>query len=313
LHSLDEIVHVYDPAAGYIQNCNSTPFTVSGISSPKKENYPLYMAPDGENFRGINAARVLDKEKAFTLDKLIAAGYDRKLSAFEVLVPALVNAFEKNIHPGDSLYSILLEPIQTLKNWDYLCSENSIATTLAIEWAQKLSAAIQRVYIDEGWDDQVTLTKKFAARAQPEELLPPLQAVIIELTNRFGGWQQAWGTINRYQRITSDINQPYTDSLPSIPVAFASSAWGMLPAYNSRYMKGTHKRYGVSGNSFICAVEFGKIIKAKSLLAGGESGHPESPHFADQLEMYTQGRFKEVLFYKEDVLKHAEKNYHPGE
>jgi acyl-homoserine-lactone acylase len=29
--------------------------------------------------------------------------------------------------------------------------------------------------------------------------------------------------------------------------------------------------------------------------------------------MYTQGIFKEVLFYKEDVEKHVEKKYHPGE
>jgi acyl-homoserine lactone acylase PvdQ len=49
------------------------------------------------------------------------------------------------------------------------------------------------------------------------------------------------------------------------------------------------------------------------LLAGGESGRPGSPHFGDQAEMYTKGRFKEVLFYKEDVLKHVEKTYHPGE
>jgi len=25
------------------------------------------------------------------------------------------------------------------------------------------------------------------------------------------------------------------------------------------------------------------------------------------------GKFKDVLFYKADVLKHAEKTYHPGE
>ena len=52
LHTLDEIVHVYNPASGWIQNCNSTPFTVSGNSSPKKENYPPYMAPDGGKFQG---------------------------------------------------------------------------------------------------------------------------------------------------------------------------------------------------------------------------------------------------------------------
>jgi hypothetical protein len=29
--------------------------------------------------------------------------------------------------------------------------------------------------------------------------------------------------------------------------------------------------------------------------------------------MYTKGQFKEVLFYKDDVMKHADKTYHPGE
>ena len=313
LHPLNETVHVYNPATGWIQNCNSTPFTVSGSSSPKKENYPAYMAPDGENFRGINAARVLDKENKFTIEKTIAAGYDQKLSAMEVLVPALVNSFEKNISSADSLYALLAEPIQVLKNWDYNSGESSVATTLAIEWAQKLTASIQRVYIDEGWDDQVTLVKKFAATATAKELLPPLAAVVKELKNKFGKWQMPWGEINRYQRISSDIIQKYKDDQPSFPVGFASASWGQLPSYNSRYYAGTNKRYGVSGNSFICAVEFGKKIKAKSLLAGGNSGDPSSKHFTDQLEMYTKGIFKDVLFYKEDVLKNAERTYHPGE
>jgi acyl-homoserine-lactone acylase len=87
----------------------------------------------------------------------------------------------------------------------------------------------------------------------------------------------------------------------------------MLPSYTGRYFEGTKKRYGVNGNSFICAVEFGEKIKAKSLLAGGQSGDPTSKHFTDQMEMYTKGQFKDVLFYKEDVLKNVERSYHPGE
>jgi acyl-homoserine lactone acylase PvdQ len=58
------------------------------------------------------------------------------------------------------------------------------------------------------------------------------------------------------------------------------------------YLPGHKKRYGVNGNSFICVVEFGKKIKAKSLLAGGESGDPASPHFFDQGEMYSRGNSK---------------------
>lgn len=312
-HTLDEIVHVYNPTTGWIQNCNSTPYTVSGTSSPKKEDYPIYMAPDGENFRGINAARVLSKENAFTIDKTIAAGYDPYLSAFEVLIPALVQAFEKNIQTGDSLFVNLAAPVSILKSWDYNTGENSMATTLAIQWAELLTPDIQKIYISPGEEDQVAKTKRFAENATAFALLQPLQNAVKTLTQLFGKWQIPWGDINRYQRISNDLNQQFDDRQASAAVPFASAVWGMLPSYNSRYFPGTRKRYGVHGNSFICAVEFGKKIKAKSLLAGGESGDPQSKHFNDQLEMYANGKFKSVLFYKEDVIKNAEKTYHPGE
>jgi acyl-homoserine-lactone acylase len=313
LHPLDEIVQVHNPATGWIQNCNSTPFTVSGSSSPKKENYPRYMAPDGENFRGVNAARLLGGETAFTIDKLIAAGYSKTLAAFEVLVPALVNAYEKTSASGDSTYADLKDAIKILKQWNYQVSEKSVATTLAVEWAQKLNPLLQKVYVEVGESDQVETTKKFAAAASPKELLVPMQDVLLELKVRFDKWQVPWGELNCFQRLSSDMEQKFNDYQPSYPVPFAASTWGMLPAYNSKYFPGTNKRYGVGGNSFVCAVEFGKRIKAKSLLAGGESGDVRSKHFSDQLEMYTKGKFKEVLFYKEDVIQHAEKTYHPGE
>lgn len=313
LHTVDETVHLYNPPNGWIQNCNSTPFTAAGTKSPKKEKYPNYMAPDGENFRGINAVRVLQNENAFTIDKLIAAGYNRKLSAFEILIPALVSQYDKNKADGHKLNDLLKEPIEVLRRWDYNSSDTSVATAIAIEWAQKLSSSLQRVYIDEGWDDQVAANKKFAATATWNEMLLPLADVINDFMSKYGKWRVQWGEINRFQRISSDITQQFNDEAPSTPVPFASASWGMLPSYNSRYFAGTNKRYGVSGNSFVCAVEFGKRIKAKSLLAGGVSGNPSSPHFNDQLEMYCNGRFKDVLFYKEDVVKKAERTYHPGE
>ena len=312
LHPVNESVHLYNPINGWIQNCNSTPFTAAGEYSPVKKDYPTYMAPDGENFRGINAVRVLKKDSSYTIDKVIAAGYDTYLSAFEILVPALVNRFEKNIQQNDSLYAFLKEPVSVLKEWDYHSAENSIATTLAVEWAQKLNTAIQQVYMEEGEPDQVEQTKRFAATATADEFLQPLKETLNGLIYKFGSWKVKWGEINRFQRLSGALQEKYNDSLPSLPVRYASALWGMLPSYNSRYYSGTKKRYGVSGNSFVCAVEFGKKITAKSLLAGGQSGNVSSPHFKDQSEMFTTGRFKDVLFYKEDVLKNAERSYHPG-
>jgi len=47
------------------------------------------------------------------------------------------------------------------------------------------------------------------------------------------------------------------------------------------------------------------------LAGGGESGDPSSPHFSDQALMFSQGRFRDVLFYPEDVRAHAERSYNP--
>ncbi|MEK7225702.1 MAG: penicillin acylase family protein [Bacteroidota bacterium] len=313
-HDVSETVHSINPPNGWLQNCNSTPYTAAGNNSPKKENYPAYMAPDGENFRGINAVRVLSEGNNYNIDKVIKAGYDTRLAAFEVLVPALVKAFEKNVAYPDSLYALLIGPVTVLKNWDYRCNENSIATTLAVEWGQRILPAIFRTkIIDDEEADQVDKAIYFAANAKADELLLPLLATINELENKFGRWQMPWGRINRFQRISSEIDHKFDDSRPSISVGFVSSTWGMLPSYSSQAFPGTVKRYGVNGNSFICAVEFGKRIKAKSLLAGGNSGNENSKHFFDQGFMYSKGIFKDVLFYKEDVLKHQERSYHPGE
>lgn len=313
LHTIDQSVHSYDPPNGWLQNCNSTPFTAAGKYSPDKTKFPAYMAPDGENFRGINAVRVLEREPRFTLDKLIQAGYDTYLPAFELLIPSLIKAFDNYSHNGDNKYDNLEPSIQLLRTWDFHAGASSVATTLAVDWAQRLSGDIQKIYVDAGEADQVAKTKQFAADATEDQLLAPFAATLEYLQSTFGTWRLPWGDINRFQRLSGDVVQSPDDQKPSLPVGFASATWGMLPSYNSRKFDGTQKRYGVSGNSFVCAVEFGKKIKAKSVLAGGQSGDPLSPHFKDQSEMYTKGIFKEVLFYREDVEKHIEKKYRPGE
>ncbi|MFT5964133.1 MAG: acyl-homoserine-lactone acylase [Flavobacterium sp.] len=313
LHAVSETVHSYNPANGWLQNCNSTPFSVAGNQSPKKENYLPYMAPDGENFRALNAVRLLSEGKNYTLDKVIADGYDRKLTAFEVLIPALILSFEKNNLAKDTLYKDLIEPINVLKNWDYYSSEKSVATTLALEWVIKLDPIIQRAYVEQGQIDQVENTFLFAKNASVNQLVPQLLTVVKELKSKFGKWEIPWGEINRFQRLSGAINLKYDDNLQSTPIGFGPALWGSLPAFTSNYQKETKKRYGYNGNSFVCAVEFGPKIKAKSLLAGGNSSDPKSKHFNDQAEMYRKGEFKDVLFYKEAVEKNAERSYHPGE
>ncbi|HET9824020.1 MAG TPA: penicillin acylase family protein, partial [Chitinophagaceae bacterium] len=128
---------------------------------------------------------------------------------------------------------------------------------------------------------------------------------------RFGSWKIVWGEVNRYQRLAE--GEKFDDTKPSSPSGLASSAFGSLPSFVARRYPGTNKRYGYNGNSFIACVEFGQKIKAKSIITGGQSFDPGSKHFADQAQMFLNGNFKDVLFYKEDVMKHVERQYHPGE
>ena len=303
VHPLNEVIHIYNPASGFIQNCNSTPFTASGSSSPLKKDYPAYMAPDAENFRAVNAARLLSSGNNFTLDKIITAGYDHYLSAFDVLLPPLFKAYEQ--HAADSLKQQLKEPMQLLQAWDKRSAVSSVATSLAIEWAYRVNPLLPR----RGFDEMKTSAESVPA----DKMLGALKDVVDDLTAKYGSWKTEWGKINRYQRSSGDLDEKFDDSKPSLPSGLASSTWGSIPAFEGTRFPGTKLRYGTRGNSFIAAIEFGEKVTARSLLTGGEKNDPASPHFTDQAAMYLEGRFKDVLFYKEDVLKHVEMTYHPGE
>src|SRR5207245_5686845 len=149
-------------------------------------------------------------------------------------------------------------------------------------------------------------------RAPADQLLQSLVAASDKLAADFGTWKTPWGDINRFQRLTGDIVQPFNDAGPSIPVAFTSSRWGSLASFGARTYKGTKKMYGTSGNSFVAVVEFADRVRARAVTAGGESGDPSSPHFGDQAARYSTGNLRDVYFYRADVERHVERQYHPG-
>ncbi|WP_290789647.1 penicillin acylase family protein [Flavihumibacter sp. UBA7668] len=312
-HSINETVHQINPPNGWLQHCNSSPFFMSGKNSPNPADFPVYMAPDGDNFRGINAVRTISEQGKFDLDQLIKAGYDPRLAAFEELIPALIKSFDNSLQSNDTLFAWLAGPITVLRNWDFKTDTSSIATTLAVEWGQRILPTLMAIKAADGKQpDLVQRVRIYIRQVPAREQLQVLYATITDLQARYGKWQLPWGSINRFQRISPAIELEFDDTKTSYPVGFASGTWGMLPSYNSRIFKGTKNRYGIHGNSFVCAVEFGDRVKAKALLAGGQSGDPGSPHFNDQVEAYSTGRFRDVLFYKEDVMKNAERTYHPG-
>jgi acyl-homoserine-lactone acylase len=159
----------------------------------------------------------------------------------------------------------------------------------------------------------VSVYEYMQARATPQQRLESLAAASDKLAADFGTWRTPWGDINRFQRLTGDIVQPFNDAGPSIPVPFTSSRWGSLASFGARTYKGTKKMYGTSGNSFVAVVEFGDRVRAKAVTAGGESGDPSSRHFTDQAQRYSTGNLRDVYFYRQQLAGHTERQYHPGQ
>ncbi|MCY4264854.1 MAG: penicillin acylase family protein, partial [Gammaproteobacteria bacterium] len=133
------------------------------------------------------------------------------------------------------------------------------------------------------------------------------------LIQDYGTWQVPWGEINRYQRLNGDLVQDFNDDEPSLPVGFVSGRWGALASFGARTYPGTRRMYGTSGNSFVAAVEFGTPLRAKAITVGGLNSNPDSPHFDDQAQMYADGEFRDVLFYRNNVEANLERRYRPGD
>ena len=308
LHAVAETIHLLNPASGWIQNTNNWPFSAAGPASPKLADYPAYLWSNPENARGLNAVRVLSSAKSFTLDSLITAAYDPALPAFETLLPLLLRAFDA-LSAADPRRTALAAPIAALRGWDYRTSVDSIPTTLAILWAQSFGPIIS-----EAKNRELVLVDHLVASLTAPQCLDALAQVTARLTRDFGTWQTPWGEINRFQRPSGDLNSKFDDAAPSLPIAYAPSDWGSLPAFGVSGPPQTTKRiYGNRGNSFVAVVEFGPRLQAKTLLAGGMSGDPASPHFNDQAARYAAGKFKDAWFYCDDIEKNAKRTYHPGQ
>ncbi len=303
-HSVDEAITLLNPANGWIQNANSTPFTAAGEYSPKRENYPPYMAPDKENTRGLHAVQILQNASNVSLDSLIDLAYDPKLPAFEMIIPSLLEAYNASNKDPD-----LNEAISKLENWDHSVSGDSVAMALAHFYGMEMLTSKER----PSGLSRLETYEYYSRTASNASQIELLRKAMKKMDEDFGTWNTPWGEINRFQRITGDIDHPFDDNAPSHGVPMASGRWGALAAFGARATNSTKKLYGYRGNSFVAVVEFGDKVKAKSLLAGGQSGNPTSKHFNDQILPYINKQFKDVAYYRDDVEKRAVRKYHPGE
>jgi acyl-homoserine-lactone acylase len=308
LTPLARLPQVVNPPNGWVMNTNNWPYSAAAENSPRQAEFPRYMDTFGENPRGVHATMVLKDRRDFTLPLLIDAAFDSYLPAFARLIPTLVRAYD-GLEAKDLLKAKLKGQIALLRSWDYRWGIASQPTSLAVFWGEALWKDVKA----DAESEAMNVYDYMAERTTPRQRLKALADASDQLERDFGHWGVAWGEINRFQRLTGDIVQPFDDKQPSIPVPFTSSRWGSLASFGAKAYPGTRRWYGTSGNSFVAVVEFGPKVRARAITAGGESGHPGSPHFNDEAERYTTGNLREVYFWPEQLKGHTERIYRPGQ
>lgn len=311
-HELSEIIQFKNPPNGWLQNCNSSPYYAAGNNVKLPAVYPDYMGSANQNFRAVNAIRQLDADSVLSLDEFIGIAYNRSLPAFEILIPALMEAIKSVAVSDADEHRMLKEAYTVFEPWDATWSANSVATTLAIGWGLRLYEFTRQKKKYLPPMDDLAIMNMMANQTADTIITRLLIETMRSLEKDFGNWRTPWGELNRFQRITGAADESFSDAKPSFPVPFASAFWGSLATCDGIKPRGAVRQYGISGNSFVAVVEFGRKVNAYTIIPGGHSSNPQSVNFNDQTQGFITPRLKKVNFYRDELEKVAVRIYQPG-
>jgi acyl-homoserine-lactone acylase len=292
-HALDELPQYLNPGSGWLQNTNSTPYRATADGhNLQPADYPSYMARESDNGRARISRRILASDSAWTLARLEAAAFDRRIIEAEDHVPAIIEEWERLGVTRYDLAEELDDAIEALRNWDGVAATSSEATTLFVLWHERWRA--RDADDDRDW---------------------PRTAVLGEVVRGLrAGWGTdlvPWGDVNRLQRVHTGGREPFDDDAPSLPVAGAPGAVGIIFNIAGRPGPDGRRRYGVSGHTWVAVMEFGPNPNYRSVVTFGQSADPASPHFFDQAALMVAGRMKDAWMRRDDVEREALRTYHP--
>ena len=135
-HPIEELPQVFNPASGFMQNTNSTPFTTTDDGNPSMLDFPAYMVEDAtDDKRRAQMSRwLLRQANDVTFEKWQEMAFDTTLYWPMTELPRYQRRFESLQHTHPELASEVRPYLEHLLDWDYRSSLKSTQTTLAVAW-----------------------------------------------------------------------------------------------------------------------------------------------------------------------------------
>jgi acyl-homoserine-lactone acylase len=195
----------------------------------------------------------------------------------------------------------MLQVIDHLEQWDNTVAADSRGGVLFERWAMEyvMEVGSQELYaIPWSFDDPMNTPDGLAF---PDKALASLTKAISLCNEKYGTWDLTWGEVHRLRHGDLDL-----------PVGGGTGGLGCFRVlWFTDDEDGKQKIRG--GDGWVFAVEFSKPIKAYSILAYGQSAKKDSPHHADQAEMFARNQMKKVAFTEREIRKSLIREYKPGE
>ncbi len=312
-HSIDELPQVLNPRSGFLQNCNSSPFTVTDEGNPSVHDFPHYMAEDrhDDKRRAKISRQILREMHEATFADLEEAAFDTTLYWAQIELPRYGRALEELKKSDPKLAERVAPYLEHLLAWNYRVTKTSTQAPLCVEWYEEMYGA---TYPGE--------TLKEAYQGNTSLQLSALVQAASKLQTTYGSWKVAYGDIYRIQRhanVAELFDIPFDDALPSLPCVGSHGPMGVVftqyysPTVQIPFVRALKKHYGVVGLTYLGVFEFGEKVRGGTLVQFGASGDPNSPHFFDQAKLLSDCKVKPELFDWDDVKAACRKVYHPGE
>ncbi len=281
----DSLPGLVDPPSGFLQNCNDPPWVCTYPVVLNPDNYPVYVAPRGMGLRPQRAVNLVLGDSSITADDLFDIKLNTGLESADRYLDELLSFAEKSSEKK------ITEAVRILKAWDRKSETGSRGTLLFAEWWELARPVLGKT----PWDpEQPTST--------PNGIKDTGKAVALladaydNAIKKYGSADAATGDIFRIRINGRDV-----------PSNGGPEYFGMLRAmYYTPDSDGKMK--AVAGDTYYAVTEFGEKVNARAVLSYGNATQPGNKHAGDQLDLMSEKKMRPVLFYREDVLRHVEKN-----